>query len=74
MSTKHSNRKNRHFPNVGMRKHALSGVAHNHANSISRVREYNRELEEIKLLREKRKPKMYSSIRELFNKITARGK
>lgn len=51
----------------GMHRHATSGHAHNHANSIAMVREYNKEQERLATTR--RKPKMYGSVREaLFDK------
>lgn len=50
----------------GMSKHRKSGVAHNHANSIQRTREFNREMEAIKLQKEKQKPKMFSSVKDVF--------
>lgn len=52
----------------GMRKHRISGVAHNHAHSVSRVREYNKEQERLNELRNKRKGKTYSSVSEVFKK------
>ena len=52
---------------IGMGKHRKSGVAHNHAVSRARTREYNKMLEEQAALREKRKGKSYNSVRELFD-------
>lgn len=51
---------------AGMSKHRKSGVAHNHANSISRVREYNKELERLAELKKRQKGKLYSSVLEVF--------
>ena len=51
----------------GLRKHRISGVPHNHANTIAQVREENKRLEEEAENREKKKGKRYSSVRELLN-------
>ena len=53
----------------GMTKHRTTGVSHNHANSIARVREINRELEQEASRREKRKGKMFDSVQELFKSV-----
>lgn len=50
----------------GMQKHGRSGVAHNHALSIARVRDENKRLEEEATLRKKRKGTLYASVRELM--------
>lgn len=51
----------------GMKKHARSGVAHNHALTIQRSIEENKRLEQEKSLKEKRKGKLFSSVKEAFN-------
>lgn len=51
---------------MGMRKHARSGISHNHTNSINRAREYNKEQERINELKSKRKGRMFSSVKEVF--------
>lgn len=48
----------------GMHRHATSGVAHNHANTIAMNREAAKEIERQERLRKLRKGKMYASIRE----------
>lgn len=53
----------------GMHKHATSGVAHNHAVSIARVREENERLEKEAELRKKRKGKWYDTVRDLFQDL-----
>lgn len=58
----------------GMHKHATSGVAHNHAVSIARVREYNKEQEELAELRKKQKGQTFGSVTEAFTKLTGRRK
>ncbi len=50
----------------GMKRHALSGHAHNHANSIARVREYNREQEALQALRKPQK--MFDNVKDVFKK------
>lgn len=53
----------------GMRKHRVSGVAHNHAYSISRVREYNAEQEKLRKLKKKQEPPLYNSVQDVFRNI-----
>lgn len=50
----------------GMKKHAQSGVPHNHRNSIEHTREHNQLLEKQSELRKKAKGKMYPSVQEAF--------
>lgn len=49
-------------------RHGRSGVAHNHRNSIERVREFNKEQERVAEIRKKQKPPLYSSVAEVFKK------
>lgn len=50
----------------GMSRHRSSGIAHNHANSIARVREYNQEQERLAELKKKQKGKLFNSVKEVF--------
>lgn len=50
----------------GMHRHATSGYNHNHANTIARVREHNKELERIAEMEKRKKGKLYSSVKEVF--------
>lgn len=51
-----------------MKKHAISGIPHNHANSIARTRENNRKLnEDFERQKRIKAREMKSSVRELFN-------
>lgn len=59
------------IPSGGMRKHARSGHAHNHAITIMRVREENERLVKEARIREKKKGKMFSSVREVFEHATS---
>lgn len=54
----------------GMSKHRKSGVAHNHANSIARVREYNQEQAKLVELKKKQKGQLFSSVKEVFQDKT----
>lgn len=50
----------------GMRKHARSGVAHNHRNSLEHTREFNRLQEKQAELKKKQKGKLFNSVKEAF--------
>ncbi len=69
MSTKHNvkegGKKARGYGGgSGMHKHATSGVAHNHANTIAMNREAAKEMQRQAELKKRRKGKMYSSVKE----------
>lgn len=49
-----------------MRKHARSGVPHNHRVTIEINREAAREMERQAEIRQKRKGTMYTSVQDLF--------
>jgi hypothetical protein len=59
--------KGRGTSGMGLRKHARSGVSHNHAISIARAREEAQRLEKEEELRKKRKGKLFNSVKEAFN-------
>lgn len=50
----------------GLSKHRKSGVASNHANSIARVREVNKQIEAEEKKRKDRAPESFSSVAELM--------
>lgn len=50
----------------GLRKHAISGVSHNHANSIAHTREHNREMEIQAEIKKKQKGKLFPTVKEAF--------
>jgi hypothetical protein len=52
---------------VSLGKHRKSGISHNHANSIARTREVNKEMEKQAELKIKQKGKLTSNFKELFN-------
>lgn len=52
---------------MGHAKHRKSGTPKNHANSIQKVREYNKAMEAEKELKAKLKSEMKPSVKDLFN-------
>lgn len=65
---RHGGKKVRNYGGSGgMAKHRRSGTSHNHAHTIRRNREEAQRIERQERLRKKRKGKMFSSVRELFD-------